>query len=204
LRALTVCRHSVSGSISLPSLGCFSPFPHGTCSLSVTEEYLGLEGGPPMFRQDFTCPALLEDTAKHYPYGAITRSGRPFQDRSGSLCCATGLVRVRSPLLTESRLMSFPPGTEMFQFPGFAFHALWIQARMTLAGRVSPFGNPRIKDCSHLPAAYRRVPRPSSPLSAKASTKCPSRRLLSPSRPQASPGSRNFASDTKTLTEDPA
>ena len=33
---------------------------------------------------------------------------------------ATGLVRVRSPLLTESRLMSFPPGTEMFQFPGFA------------------------------------------------------------------------------------
>src|SRR3546814_10448360 len=32
----------------------------------------------------------------------------------------TGLVRVRSPLLTESRLMSFPPGTEMFQFSGFA------------------------------------------------------------------------------------
>src|SRR5665254_26623 len=27
--------------------------------LSVLEEYLGLEGGPPMFRQDFTCPALL-------------------------------------------------------------------------------------------------------------------------------------------------
>src|SRR5918998_5546228 len=33
---------------------------------------------------------------------------------------ATGLLRVRSPLLAESRLMSFPPGTEMFQFPGFA------------------------------------------------------------------------------------
>ena len=32
----------------------------------------------------------------------------------------TGLVRVRSPLLTESRLMSFPPATEMFQFAGFA------------------------------------------------------------------------------------
>ena len=31
-----------------------------------------------------------------------------------------GLVRFRSPLLTESRLISFPPGTEMFQFPGFA------------------------------------------------------------------------------------
>ena len=33
---------------------------------------------------------------------------------------ATGLVRVRSPLLTESQLMSFPKGTEMFQFPSFA------------------------------------------------------------------------------------
>ena len=31
-----------------------------------------------------------------------------------------GLFRFRSPLLTESRLLSFPPGTEMFQFPGFA------------------------------------------------------------------------------------
>ncbi len=30
------------------------------------------------------------------------------------------LFRVRSPLLTESRLLSFPPGSEMFQFPGFA------------------------------------------------------------------------------------
>ena len=44
---------------------------------------------------------------------------------------------------------------------------------MTLTGRVSPFGHPRIKGCSRLPAAYRRVPRPSSPLGAKASTKCP-------------------------------
>ncbi len=45
-----------------PLSGCFSPFPHGTSSLSVTREYLGLEGGPPMFRQDFTCPALLKDS----------------------------------------------------------------------------------------------------------------------------------------------
>ena len=75
----TACRHSVSGTFSLPSSGCFSPFPHGTCSLSVTEEYLGLEGGPPMFRQDFTCPALLESSALHYGYGAITHFGRSFQ-----------------------------------------------------------------------------------------------------------------------------
>ena len=34
-----------------------------------------------------------------------------------------GLIRVRSPLLTESRLISFPQGTEMFHFPWFPLHA---------------------------------------------------------------------------------
>ena len=32
-----------------------------------------------MFRQDYTCPALLKDRRSFYPYGAITRSGAPFQ-----------------------------------------------------------------------------------------------------------------------------
>ncbi len=35
LRAPTPCKHIVSGTISLPYSGYFSPFPHGTCSLSV-------------------------------------------------------------------------------------------------------------------------------------------------------------------------
>ena len=43
-----------------------------------------------------------------------------FPDRSASLAITTGLFRFRSPLLAESLLMSVPPGTEMFQFPGFA------------------------------------------------------------------------------------
>src|SRR3954452_18537601 len=78
-KAPTACRHPVSGTVSPRSSGCFSPFPHGTGALSVTEEYLGLEGGPPMFRQDFTCPGLLEDHIGHYPYGSVTRSGPIFQ-----------------------------------------------------------------------------------------------------------------------------
>ena len=32
-----------------------------------------------MFRQDFTCPALLEDNGFHYAYGAVTRYGQSFQ-----------------------------------------------------------------------------------------------------------------------------
>ncbi len=97
----------------------------------------------------------------------------PFPERSGSYTCATGLVRFRSPLLAESRLMSFPPATEMFQFAGFASHAYEFSVRSPCGG-VAPFGYPRIKECSPLPAAFRSVLRPSSPLGAKASTKCPS------------------------------
>ena len=60
-----------------------------------------------------------------------------------------GLFPVRSPLLRESRLISFPPGTEMFHFPGVASAALWIQAGMTGhdSRRVSPFRDHRIAGC---------------------------------------------------------
>ena len=55
----TACRRTVSGTISLPYSGCFSPFPYGTGSLSVSEEYLALPDGAGGFRQDFSGPALL-------------------------------------------------------------------------------------------------------------------------------------------------
>jgi hypothetical protein len=32
-----------------------------------------------MFRQDCTCPVLLEISTSHYPYGAVTRYGPTFQ-----------------------------------------------------------------------------------------------------------------------------
>ena len=57
--APTACRRMVSGTISLPSSGCFSPFPHGTRTLSVSREYLALPDGPGGFAQDYSCPALL-------------------------------------------------------------------------------------------------------------------------------------------------
>src|SRR6478752_9574140 len=49
---------------------------------------------------------------------------------------------------------------------------LCIQCTITLAGGVSPFGHLRIDVCCRLPGAFRRLPRPSSPLTAKASTVC--------------------------------
>ncbi len=59
-----------------------------------------------------------------------------------------------------------------FSSPGSLSAPMYL-ARNDPMGRVSPFGNPRIKTCSQFPEAYRRVLRPSSPFGAKASTKCP-------------------------------
>ena len=137
-----------------PLPGFFSPFPHGTGSLSVDHEYLALEDGPPIFRQDSTCPALLFANLVPPPRFRI-RGYHPlwpdFPDRfANAMAKDCWLFRFRSPLLSESRLISVPCPTEMFQFRQFASLDLWIRSRMTLAGRVSPFGNPRIKAC--LPA----------------------------------------------------
>ena len=67
-------------------------------------------------------------------YGTFTRCGRTFQNvplgYRKSVCSVLQphpdesrwfrLFRVRSPLLTESRLLSFPGATEMFQFAPLA------------------------------------------------------------------------------------
>src|SRR5580658_5117747 len=65
-----------------PSPGHFSPFPHGTCSLSVTREYLGLGGGPPGFTRDFSGPVLLgilSGSREDFVYGGITLYADDFQ-----------------------------------------------------------------------------------------------------------------------------
>ena len=55
----------------------------------------------------------------------------------------------RSPLLGVSLLLSFPQGTEMFQFPWLSQPALCVQTGVTGhdSSRVSPFGHPRINAC---------------------------------------------------------
>ena len=120
-------------------------------------------------------------------YRAVTVSGRSFQIVRLANWFVTpcdgpynptvqarwfGLFRVRSPLLAESLLFSLPRGTEMVHFPRFAPASLCIQLVVTGhdSSGVAPFGHLRIKACLPLPEAFRSLPRPSSPLCAKAST----------------------------------
>ena len=56
--------------------------------------------------------------------------------------------------------------------PRVCLITLCIQMMILINQGVSPFGYLRINECSLLPAAFRSVPRPSSPLGAKASTIC--------------------------------
>ena len=62
--APTVCKHTVSGTISPSYKECFSPFPHGTGSLSVTRKYLVLGDGSPGFPQNSTYSVVLGNTLK--------------------------------------------------------------------------------------------------------------------------------------------
>jgi hypothetical protein len=138
-RAPTARRHGVSGSVSSPDRGSSHRSVALLGSLSVVIECLALREGPRGFRPGFTCPTLLgyrSGGSASVADGALTRSGAPFQGTSAGRNLdhshATGpttprrvpprfrLIPVRSPLLRESLLLSLPPGTEMFQFPGFA------------------------------------------------------------------------------------
>ena len=123
-----------------PLTGFFSPFPRGTCSLSVAKEYLALSRGRDGFMQSFTCTALLG-----IPLGGLeflrTRLSRSMADFSTSLRSLSAchievpqpredkssrfrLFRFRSPLLTESRSFSFPGVTEMFHFTPYGLAGL--------------------------------------------------------------------------------
>jgi hypothetical protein len=118
-------------------LGVLFTFPSRYSFTIGQQVVLSLGGWSPQIPSGLHVAGSTQES--HWPnlifaYGGITLYPRPFQvvlliafvpllwvlqPRSRNLE-RFGLVRVRSPLLAESRLISFPTGTEMFQFPAFA------------------------------------------------------------------------------------
>ena len=112
-----------------------------------------MEGGPPRFGPRFTGADLLRNVIARLndfvygtialcgarfhvlrlPNGFVTRAGAdrlrthvlqpPMRNACPLARIRFGLIPFRSPLLGESRLISFPRGTEMFQFPRLPPHA---------------------------------------------------------------------------------
>ena len=124
----------------------------------------------------FRCPPGL--SPRRGPRRPPWRALQPRRGKAAALSPSPvwASARFRSPLLPGSRLISPPPGTEMFQFPGLPPPSLCVQ--LGVPGhdpwRVPPFGHPRIEGRLRLPGAYRRLPRPSSASCAKASAVRPS------------------------------
>ncbi len=111
--------------------------------------------------------------------GSDTTRTRALQPPACNACPLTHarfrLIPFRSPLLGESRLISFPRGTEMFQFPRLPSIAYeFSDERRRITGAGLPHSEIRgSMPVQRLTAAYRSRPRPSSAPSAKASTVCP-------------------------------
>ena len=185
MRAPTACRRMVSGSLSLPCAGCFPPFPHGTCPLSVSREYLALPDGPGGFTQGFSCPALLRVPPRGvrvrvrgchplrpaFPGGSAPLAPALFAallPRWGVATRRFGLFPGRSPLLGESLLFSLPAGTKMFQFPALAPPHL-RRSRPCRAGGCpirTPAGQRPVaphRRFSQLPASLHRLLEPRHP-----------------------------------------
>ena len=118
----------------------FASFPHGTCSLSVSHQYLALDGIYHLFGLQSQANRLVEDR----PYGLtrgtdgiVTLSDALFQGTSPRVApglasvdynptavaasLQSGLVPLHSPLLRESLLVSFPPLSYMLKSSGSSY-----------------------------------------------------------------------------------
>ena len=144
--------------------------------------YLALGRGRPCFPPDSSCPVVLtfmsHARSLGSSYGTLTRSGRPFQQRSpaerpssarrlptppditfnpilasAAACPATMVWAPPGSLAATTGILSVPRGTEMFQFPRFPLR----YRSPALRRGVAPFGDRRITGCQPLPDAFRRV-----------------------------------------------
>jgi hypothetical protein len=144
--------------------------------------YLALGSGLPSFRQDFPCPAVLR-IPTHIAFVSPTGLSPALASLSSAVrlpddaCCrsfnpvATEVTTVWAAplsLATTHGILSFPPGTWMFQFPEFPAHELSIHSwlRWHSPAWVSPFGHRRLTALAQLPVAYRSATRPSSAFDA--------------------------------------
>src|SRR4051794_17196688 len=117
LRLLVGIRFQVSFT---PLIGVLFTFPSRYWFTIGRQGVFRLGGWSPHVQTGFHVPRPTQGSPARYHIRDYHPLWPDFPDRSAHAQKTTGLLRFRSPLLPESRLMSVPPGTEMFQFPGFA------------------------------------------------------------------------------------
>ena len=177
-KAPTACKHMVSGSLSLLYSRCFSPFPHGTCSLSVSQKYLALPDGPGRFTQGFPCPVLLRIPLSITVFTCTGLSPSMVLLSSSFQFIKHWISWSYNPSLAVTRLVwAFPRSlattngiTIVFCSSGYLDVSVprvcLLSDNMSSTCWVAPFGYLRIKSYVLIPAAFRSLSRPSSPLRA--------------------------------------
>ena len=144
-------------------------FPSWYCALSVIRSYLALEGGPPVFGQDFTCPALLSD-GHRFPscYRPVTCCGGAFHPASLTVQDAIrGWAGPRSLTTTEGISVDFfSSGYLDVSVPRVGLHWTMYSSRGYACAWVSPFGSRVVNVPLRLVRDFRGLARPSSPADA--------------------------------------
>ncbi len=170
--------------------GVLFTFPSQYFSLSVTGEYLGLEGGPPGFPRGFTCPAVLWILPAVSLFRSrdshALRSAFPYSSARVRQCFmqSTTPERLLLPVWPVPRSLATTCGISVdfssspyldVSVQAVPLTHLWIQCAMTdrYIRRIAPFRHPRIKAYLRLPVAFRSLSRLSSAPSAKAFALCP-------------------------------
>ena len=144
-----------------------------------------LGGWTPLFPTGLACPVVLRNNTAtlHLRLPGFHRLWPAFPEPFDfALCrfrvalqprCACTTVWANPLSLATTRgIVSFPPGTKMFQFPGFPpKHYVFMFGYVGIPPRGFPHSdilgsNGR----THLTESFRSVPRPSSAVSTKAST----------------------------------
>ena len=116
---------------------CFSSFPHGTCSLSVSRQYLALDGYHHPLHAPFPRNATrrlsklwrrLDSHTGLSPSGTCISIKLAVQRRRSpnkttipppeGIGLSIKLLPLHSPLLRQSLLVSFPPLNNMLKFSG--------------------------------------------------------------------------------------
>ena len=179
-----------------------------------------MEGGPPGFPRDSSCPAVLRCPTngagrvpptglspapvghpRPFGYAPVSYTAEDSAEASigsynprpatpaGLAPVGFGLLRVRSPLLAESRLISTPRGTKMFQFPRFPSRAYGFSTRcegMTprtlphsgIPGSTPADGSPRLFAANH--ALHRLLAPRHPPCALRSAAPAPSRARHTP------------------------
>ena len=149
---MTGCRHTVSGSISLPFRGSFhlslTVLLHYRSSGSIQPWEVVLPVSHKVSRVSWYSGSELDYSSfylqDYYPLRQSFPAlfGQPsflvnVLSTTPEINFRFGLFPFRSPLLRKSIFLSLPPGTQMFQFPGFTFNKLCIHLKIRGVTHVS-------------------------------------------------------------------